>query len=78
MSPLAKKSLFWDTDTNNIDLSKHKRYVIERVLRFGTLADYSWLNGIYSKDEIKEVIGRERSELDKKSLNFWSHIYNIV
>jgi len=78
MSPLAKKNLFWDTNIDNIDLLKHKRYIIERILKFGTLADYSWLNGLYSKDEIKEVIKRERSELDKKSLNFWFHIYNIV
>ena len=78
MSPLAKKSLFWDTNIDNIDLLKHKRYIIERILKLGTLTDYSWLSGMYSKDEIKEVIKRERSELDKKSLNFWLYIYNIV
>lgn len=77
-SPLEKKSLFWDTDINNIDLLKHKRYVIERILKFGTPSDYSWLKSVYSGDEIKEVIKRERSELDKKSLNFWSRLYDIA
>lgn len=81
MSPtpptLAKKSLFWDTDTKNIDLMLHKRYVIERILRFGSLADYSWLKNIYSEEEIKKVIQRERSELDRRSINFWRFIYNI-
>jgi hypothetical protein len=77
MSPLTKKSLFWDADANKIDLTKNKRYVIERILKFGNLADYSWLKNLYKEDEIKEVIRRERSELDKKSLNFWCNIYNI-
>jgi len=77
MSPLTKKSLFWDTDIDTVDMVKNKRYVIERVLKFGNLIDYFWLKKIYQPTEIKEVITRNRSELDKKSLNFWYHIYNI-
>jgi hypothetical protein len=77
MSPLTKKSLFWDTDINTVDLVKNKRYVIERILKFGNLADYSWLKNMYKTEEIKEVITRDRSELDKKSLNFWYFIYKI-
>ena len=77
MSPLTKKTLFWDTDINTVDLVKNKRYVIERILMFGDLADYSWLKKIYQPTEIKEVIIRDRSELNKKSLNFWRFIYNI-
>lgn len=77
MPPLAKKSLFWDTNINNIDISKNKRYIIERILRFGDLTDYSWLKNIYSSKDIEKVITRDRSELDKKSLNFWRYIYNI-
>jgi hypothetical protein len=77
MSPLRKKSLFWDTDAQTIDLVKNKRFVIERILKFGNLTDYSWLRNKYTPDEIKEVITRNRSELDRKSLNFWSSIYNI-
>lgn len=78
MSPLTKKNLFWDTDINNIDLREHKRYVIKRILKFGTPSDYSWLKSIYSRNEIKNVIEKDRSELDKKSLNFWSHLYSIA
>ena len=77
MSSLTKKSLFWDTDVNSIDMVKNKRYIIERILKFGNLADYSWLKTIYSPNEIEKVIIRDRSELDKKSLNFWNNIYNI-
>ncbi len=77
MSSLTKKSLFWDTNTQTIDMIKNKRYIIERILKFGNLVDYFWLKSIYPTDEIKEVITRNRSELDKRSLNFWRNIYNI-
>lgn len=77
MSPLTKKNLFWDTDLSSLDLSKHKRYIIERILKFGNFSDYSWLKNSYSEDDIKKVITRNRSELDNKSLNFWSHIYKV-
>ena len=78
MLPLnIKKSLFWDTDVNTIDMVGNKRYVIERVLKYGSLTDYAWIKSVYSPDEIKNVILRDRSELDKRSLNFWCNIYNI-
>ena len=75
MPPLIKKSLFWDTETKTIDVIKNKRYIIERILKFGNLDDYAWLKNVYSPDEIKKVVARNRSELDKKSLNFWRAIY---
>ena len=43
MSPLTKKTLFWDTDVNNLDVVKHKRYIIERILQFGDMDDYNWM-----------------------------------
>jgi len=57
---------------------KNRRYIIERILKFGNLADYFWLKSIYRQDDIKEVILRDRSDLDKKSKNFWFNIYNMV
>ncbi|MBI4994134.1 hypothetical protein HZC21_00610 [Candidatus Peregrinibacteria bacterium] len=37
-----RQSLFWDIDPKTIDLKKHKRYIIERILDFGN--DKSCLN----------------------------------
>lgn len=76
-SPLEKKSLFWDTDTRNIDLTAHKRYVIERILRFGDFDDYHWMRNAYSVEDVKNVILRERSDLDPKSISFWCHSFGI-
>ena len=35
--------LFWDIDRKKIDLSKHKRFIIERILKFGKPEDIRWL-----------------------------------
>lgn len=77
MPPLAKKSLFWDTNINNIDISRNKRYIIERILRFGDFDDCNWMRNIYSTEDIKNVILEERSDLDPKSINFWCNNFNI-
>ena len=77
MSPLTKKSLFWDTDINAIDIVKNKRYVIERILKLGDFDDYRWMRGAYSAEDVKNVILEERSDLDPKSINFWCHNFGI-
>ena len=66
MSPLTKKSLFWDTDTNTIDMVKNKRYIIERILRFGDFDDYRWMCSTYSREEIKNA-ARKTGDLEKLS-----------
>ncbi len=77
MSTLTKKTLFWDVDPSQIDIVKNKRYVIERILRFGDFEDYQWMRNVYSTEDIKNVILEERSELDPRSLNFWCHSFCV-
>lgn len=77
MSPLTKKSLFWDTDTSTIDMVKNKRYIIERILRFGDLSDYSWMRDNYKEEEIKNVLLLDRVDLDPRSMNFWFNYFKI-
>ena len=77
MSPLANKSLFWDTDINNIDPVKHKNYIIERILKFGDFGDYNWLKNKYSINDIKDVLLKEKSDLDPKSINFWCRSFGV-
>jgi hypothetical protein len=49
-----RQTLFWDTDPQKIDLNKNKRYVIERVINYGTLAEWKWLSSVYTKKDISE------------------------
>lgn len=77
MSPLEKKTLFWDTDTSTIDMVKNKRYIIERILKFGDFDDYRWMRSVYSVEDMKNVILEERVDLDPKSINFWCRNFGI-
>ena len=71
-----KASLFWDVDLKNIDIKKHKRFIIERILEFGDSKDYKWAVSRYGKKDIKQALLKSR-KLNKKSRNFWCFIFNI-
>jgi len=68
--------LFWDTPVENINAEQHKNYIIERVMSRGLLADFYFLLQLYSKEEIREALIKSRV-LDKKTVNFCSHYFNI-
>lgn len=68
--------LFWDTDKKTLDLSKHKRFIIERVLRFGILSDIKWLLSVYNDQEIIEVLKTSKN-IDRKTANFWAIHYGL-
>ena len=70
------KYLFWDSNPENIDIPKHKRYIVERVLTRGSLEDFYMLLKLYSSEEIKEAITKSK-ELDPKTVNFCSLYFNI-
>ena len=71
-----RQNLFWDTPVENIDVAKHKRYVVERVLTRGFLEDVYVLIKIYSTEEIREAL-RKSKELDPKTINFCSNYFNM-
>ena len=70
------RALFWDIDPEALDLGKHSRFIIERVLKKGSLKDWLYLKKIYSLDRIKIESVNIRS-LDKKTLYFLSNYFGI-
>ncbi|MBS1621810.1 MAG: hypothetical protein JST10_16660 [Bacteroidetes bacterium] len=70
------KNLFWDTDIKNVDLRKHKRYVIERVITRGSKQDFEKLLTLYTRDEISTELKKSK-ELDPKTRHFCSWYFNI-
>lgn len=73
---MLTKNLFWDVDFNSIDLEKHARFVIGRVLTKGNLNDWFEIKKIYGLNRIKKEIVQLRY-LDKKTLNLVSLIFDI-
>lgn len=62
-----RPSLFWDANVKTIDLQKHKRQVIERVLERGRIEEVRALFAFYGKNVIAEVMLSARS-IDKLTL----------
>lgn len=48
-----RASLFWDVDPKTLDQKKHARYIIERILDFGTDREVRWLWRTYPKSMIR-------------------------
>ena len=74
METLQKTSLFWDV--KDLDPRKHARFIIERILAFGDKDDFNWAVNFYGKEEIKKCFLKSKA-LDKKSLSFWCHYFNL-
>ena len=61
--------LFWDVDRTSVDIQKHKRWLIARVLEYGMMKDWRTLLTVYSLSEIIQSAQTVRS-LDPKTLSF--------
>ena len=63
--------LFWDTDASQLNIKKHSRYVIERVLELGALKAFIWIERLYTGNLIIEVL-RESRKISERSKKFWA------
>jgi hypothetical protein len=63
-------SLFWDADPSSLQLRRHSRYIIERILLLGGLDVLDWMQRVYTVRRILEVARTSRI-LDEKSRSFW-------
>jgi len=70
------KVIFWDSDYENINWTEKARFVIGRVLMYGTIDDWNTIKSFYGLEKIKNEMLQERY-LDQKSLSFLSCIFDI-
>ncbi len=63
------KRLFWDTNPKDIDMEEHRVFIISRVLEYGTLGDWRFIQKYYGLQEIAQTATTIRT-LDKKALAF--------
>ena len=76
MNNLILKPIFWDLDSEKLDLKKNSFQIIDRILEWGDFPQVRWMFKTYSKKEIIEVVKKSR-QLSLKSANFWAMYYNI-
>lgn len=65
------KNLFWDVNTADVDPESHKRFIIQRVIEYGTLADWKIIKNHYGIAIIGQEMTQIRS-LDDVTLSFIS------
>ena len=67
--------LFWDIDISKADMDTCPAQIIQRVLEYGTLADWLLIRSYYGLDKIVSVCKSLRS-LDRKALAYICCISN--
>lgn len=69
-------NLFWDVDPEKLDIERHLKYVVARVLEFGTFEDWLLLCRHVTLPTVLEIAQSLRS-LDTKALAFLSTIGHV-
>lgn len=68
--------LFWDIDPSKLDYEAKARFVIGRVVMYGTLADWKATLDHYGPERVRDEMLQERY-LDKKTLNYLSFYFDV-
>lgn len=65
--PNVTKKLFWDINTEKLDINLHKKSIIERIINYGMLADWKWLSSVYNKKTILTILN-SKNKFDRKNI----------
>lgn len=74
--PKIRSFLLWDVNPEGFDYVKNKQLIIERTCSLGNLFDFKEIVNFYGFETIKIELQKSAS-LDRKSLFFFSHFFNI-
>ncbi|MDO8624368.1 MAG: hypothetical protein Q7R54_03370 [bacterium] len=66
-----RPSLFWDTDPAKLDPKANARYIIERIMDFGTDDEVRWMWKTYPRSTLRDALERPRSVVHSKSRALW-------
>ncbi|MCF6222624.1 MAG: hypothetical protein L3J34_02735 [Flavobacteriaceae bacterium] len=68
--------LFWDIDPKTLDIEKHSKFIIRRVLQYGSMEDWEKIKKIFGLNKIVST-AITLKDLDKKTASFLSVIGNV-
>ncbi|MBR4614109.1 MAG: hypothetical protein IKO55_00755 [Kiritimatiellae bacterium] len=69
------ENLFWDADLSDLDFTRNRRYVVQRVLERGTVNDLGKIFHLYGMTGVVETAKTLRV-LEPKALSFIACIAN--
>ncbi len=67
---------FWDVSLDEIDLHKHRNFIITRILNEGDQRAVAWLFDTYNKKAIKETVISARN-LSVKTVRCWQNYFGL-
>ncbi|MCF6223960.1 MAG: hypothetical protein L3J34_09545 [Flavobacteriaceae bacterium] len=70
------RALFWDIDPDTLDIKKHSKFIIRRVLQYGSIEDWEKIKNIFGLNKIVST-AKTIKDLDKKTASFLSVIGNV-
>lgn len=76
MSLPLRPALFWDVRVEDVDLQKHRAYVIERIATRGRWDEFRAMLQFYGRETVKEVLLHARY-LDCRTLAYCSLIFDV-
>ena len=74
--PNQFESFFWDVNLDELDLQKHRRFIIERLLNEGNHHTLKWLFEVYDEAELKDAVCKSRG-LNMKTALFWQKYFGL-
>lgn len=73
MTMQFRASLFWDTNHKKLDINKHARYIIERIMDFGKDDEVRWMRRTYPNSLLRKV-SQTSQNLHVSSKTLWQLI----
>ncbi|MBU1148380.1 MAG: hypothetical protein KKD11_08535 [Candidatus Omnitrophica bacterium] len=74
--PSSFKRYFWDVRFENLDLKRHRIYILKRLLEYGDEKAIDWMRSHFKESEIRGVLCKSRG-FSQKTANFWSIVLDI-
>ena len=70
------KRLFWDVNTEKLNLEKDICFILERILNAGTYENFKEIIELYGYNKLKNKVVKSNN-LSNKALNFASFFFSI-
>lgn len=75
--PERIKRHIWDARADEVDLERHKAFLIRRIIEFGDLDDVRWMLDTYPRGEIIQVLKKSKG-ISRKSAWFWATYFDVA
>jgi hypothetical protein len=73
--PKEFEKYFWDVDTAELKIKRHKNFILERMLNYGSSSSFSWIFKTFKKEDVKKLLdGKGKKSLARNSFLFWQKI----